>query len=129
MKLNSDFQEAAEKVEESSLESSLELCGQWKTQVRMEGLHPPCRERLAGLPEELGKASGEWMFWFSHPKNAPAATLTSIKRGLSLKKDVGIFIFMGILRSRPFPWHHYDLFRTKNSEVIQFCQADNLKIC
>lgn len=64
---------------------------------------PLCGERLAFLPEELGKASGERMFWFSHPKNAAPATLTSVTREASFKKRHGNFYFYGDIEATSTP--------------------------
>lgn len=77
------------------------------------GLHPPCRDRLRGPPEELGKPSRERAFWLCHLKTAAPATLTSVK-------DVGIFSFKEILRSEVLPRHQSGFFRMKNRKLYSF---------
>lgn len=83
------------------------------------GSHPPCRDRLRGPPEELGKPSRERAFWVCHPKTAAPATLTSVK-------DMGIFCFKGDIGVRSAPPASVWLFQDEKSEIIQFCRVFNL---
>lgn len=74
---------------------------------------PPCRDRLRGPPEELGKPSRESAFWVCHQKTAAPAALTSVK-------DVGIFSFKEILRSEVLLRHQCGFFRMKNLKLYSF---------
>lgn len=85
-----------------------------RPQSGWQGLHPPVWGAPRFSPRGAGEGiRGKDVLVFPSKKCCPSNLNQRNQRNIIKKKDMGICIFMGILRSRALPWHYCGLFRTK----------------